>query len=122
VLGRIDRGRSDRLDRLPGQRIDHGHALDLIAEKLDPDRRLFIRGMYLDDVPARAEGPAPEIEIPAGVLVVDELFENLLPRHRLAGADQGDLALGILGRSPSIEAGHARGDAHLAARREASRP
>ena len=56
--------------------IDRRDALDLVAEELDADGPLLVRGIHLDGVAAHAELVAGEREVVALVLQVDEPGED----------------------------------------------
>jgi hypothetical protein len=88
VLGRIDGGRVDGLDRVAGERIDDRDPFHDVPEELHAKRRLLVRRMDLDHVAAGTEGAALQIEIAARVLVVHELGEDVLASHLLADLDQ----------------------------------
>jgi hypothetical protein len=63
---------------LPGQRVERHQLVHLVAEQLDPDGRVLVRRIDLDDVAAHAEGAAGELVVVALVLDLDELAQDLL--------------------------------------------
>ena len=81
VGGRKDCRPFEGRDRLAGQGVGLGDALDLVAEQLDPDGLLLVRGQHLDHVSPHAEGPAAEVDVVAPVL---DLYE---PGEDVAAAD-----------------------------------
>ena len=97
VLRRVDRGPGERLQAPAGQRIEDRDPLHLVPEELDPDGGLLVGRMDLDHVPARAEGPAPEIHVVPGVEVVHQLLENRLARDLVPHRHHQHLAPEILG-------------------------
>ncbi len=68
VARRPDRDVVDHVEDLAGQRVEVLDALDLVAEELDPVRRLGVGGVDLEDLAAGAEGAAAEAGVVAAVL------------------------------------------------------
>ena len=73
---RVDVGLAALREQLPGQRIELGDALDLVAEELDPDHELLRRRLELEGVAADPEAGATECLVVALVLEVDEVAED----------------------------------------------
>ncbi len=97
-------------DLLPGQRVELGDRLDLIAEEAQPPRRiLIVRREQLERIAADAEVAAGEAGVVALVLERDELADDLLPvgGHALLEGE-GHRAV-RLDRADAVQARH-RGD------------
>ena len=75
-------------DRLARERIERAQLVHLVAEELDPKRRVFVRRLDLDDVAADAEDAAAELVVVALVLNLDELPENLVAIDPLAALER----------------------------------
>ena len=58
--------------------------LDLVAEQLDADRRLLVRGVHLDDVAADPELAAHQVHVVALVLQIDQAAQQRPLVDRLA--------------------------------------
>ena len=62
--------------QLPGQRVELGDPLDLVAEELDPDERLLGGGLELQRVAADTEAGPGERGVVALVLEVDQVAQH----------------------------------------------
>src|SRR5690625_2062221 len=118
VGGREDPQRIDLLDDLTGERMQVVELLDLVAEELDADRQLLVRGDDLHGVAAHPEGAAGERHIVAVVLDVDQQPQQRVARH--LGADlQGHRAVQVgLRGAQTVDAGHRGDDHHITARQQ----
>src|SRR4029450_11569230 len=58
VRGRVDPQVFERADLLPRYRVDHRGPVELVAEQLDAEDRLLVRGMDLDRVAPHPEPTA----------------------------------------------------------------
>ena len=81
LLAGIDRDRLQRLQLVPGQRLEPRDALDLVAEELDAQGVLAPGGAELDRVAAHAELAARELDVVAGVLQVHQPVQEVVARH-----------------------------------------
>ena len=102
-------------EQLPGERVELGDPLDLVAEELDPDERLLRCRLELEGVAADPEPGAAQRLVVALVLEVDEVAQHgvapvLAPdaqlEHRRAVVDRG---------AQAVDARHAGDDDHVAA-------
>ena len=100
--------------RLAGQRVDRGEAVDRVAEHLDPQHRLLVRGVDLDGVAPDAELATTERHVVAVVLQVDEPTQDR--SHVVVDADVEveQLALVLLGVSHAVDATDRRDDDDIA--------
>ena len=98
-----------------GQRVDARDALDPVAEKLDPQRRVpFIGRENLDAVAADAESPAVEVQVVALVLDVDQ-FAQQPPQSVLLPDRKRDTQPRVVLRRPeTVDARDAGHDEHVA--------
>ena len=96
-------------DLLARHRVDHQHLLDLVAEQLDAQRRLVVGRVDLDRVAPDPELAPGEVHVVALVLHVDELAEERPLVDLLAGAQDDEVVLVLLGRAEAVDAGD-RGD------------
>src|SRR5688572_9086403 len=97
MLRRVNRRPLQRRDRLTGEDIDLGDALDFVAPHLDTDPLLLVRWIDLDRVAADAECPALEGDVVAVVLDRDERPQDVVARDLLATRERDHLALVLLG-------------------------
>ncbi len=100
--------------RLAGQRIERDQLFHLVAEQLNPDTQLFVRGIDVHDVAPHAEGPPAELVIVSLVLDLDELAEDLVAPDRLAALERQHHAVIRLGRPQTINARHTGDDDDVA--------
>ena len=66
-------------DLVPGQRVQSGDAVNLVAKEFDADSQLLIDGDNLDRVASHAEGASSEGDVIALVLHVHELAQQVIP-------------------------------------------
>ena len=85
LAGKDDHARQ-RLERVPGQRVEPGDAIDLVAEKLDANPLLRFCRAYLDRVAAHAKLAALKLDIIALVLNLNQARQQALPAKLLADA------------------------------------
>jgi hypothetical protein len=90
-------------DGLAGQRIECDELVDLIAEQVDPDRVLFVRGEHLDGVAAHPERAASEIVVVPFVLNLHELSQDLLTPDPLPPRQRQQHPVIRLGRSEAVD-------------------
>jgi hypothetical protein len=115
ILGGIDGGELQILDRVSGERIDPPDPLDLISEELDPQRVPCVGGVDLQHVPADSEPRTLESSVVALVLLGDQPAHDLPHVHRGA-FDQLEAHLPVvLGVSQPVDAGHRGHHDHVAA-------
>ena len=117
VAGKIARCSSLRVD-LAGERVEVRDLLDLVAEERDPVGRLHVRRLHLDHVALDAEAAAAEQRVVARVLDVDELAQHEVAVVLLAGREQDDPLLVLLGRAEAVDARDRGDDDHVAAREQ----
>ena len=89
---------------LSRERIERHQLVDLVAEQLDAEPFLFVRGIHLDDVAPDAERAAAEIVIVALVLNLDQLAEDLLATDALPPFERQQHAVVRLGRAEAVDA------------------
>ena len=116
VAGGEDTGVLELRRHLARDHLFLAEAVDLVAEKFDADGDLGIAGGEdLHDVAAHAEGRAGKVDILALVLQLDQAAEEVVARHRVAGA-QGDGEVEVLfRRAQAVDAGDGGDDEHVAA-------
>ena len=114
VRGGPDRDVVDRVEDLPGQRVEVLDRLDLIAEERDPVGRLGVGGHDLEHLAAHAEGAAAEHLVVALVLHLDQLAQNLVAVDRVADLEQLHFFVVDLGRPDPVDAGDGGDDDHVA--------
>ena len=101
---------------LAGKRIEFADFLDIVAEKADPPRHVFIvAGKDFQAVAADAEIAAREGGVIALVLERDELADQLTLVDRLALLDVEDHRRIGFDRADTVEAGHRGDDDHVVA-------
>ncbi len=94
----------------PGQRIEDHQLVDLVPEEADPDGLLLVGRVDLHDVAADPERAAPELDVIALVLDVDELAEDLLPVDPLPHLERNRHPVVGLRRTQAVDARHAGDD------------
>jgi len=94
----------ERCDSFPGQRIDTGNRLDLIAKHLDSHDGFVVRRMNLDGVATNAEFGTHQVHVVALVLHIDKLAKNLSLIDLLANVEGQQQGLVLLGRTQTINA------------------
>ena len=106
----VDLDEFEVLRLLPGQRIEFGDRLDLVAEEADaPGAILVMRGEQVDRVAAHAKHAAGEIAERALVLQRDEIGDDLALVDLVADLQrEGHRGVG-LDRADAVDARH-RGD------------
>ena len=119
LFRRVKRHDRKLLVRAPGERIEPRDAVDLVAEKLHPDRLLIdVRRMNLDDIAAHAEPSALKRHVVPLVEHVHEFPEHRLARNLRARFQREQHVHVILRRPQAVDARHARDDDHVAPREE----
>ena len=118
MFARINRNPRQRLELAPGQRIESGDALDLVAEELDPQRVFGPRRTKLDGVAAHPKLAAGELDIVPVVLQVHDPFQELLAGDLLSHANRYHHRFVILLAADAINARYAGDDHHVAARKQ----
>ena len=108
----------ERVDPLPGERIDDDDRFYLVAEKLDADDVLLIRGMNLDAVAAHAEVAAHQVHIVAVVLHIDQLAKDAPLLVLFAAPNDEQLLLVLLGRPEAVDARHRCDDDGVSTRQQ----
>ena len=108
-------------DRLSSDRVERRQPVDLVAEQLDAEALLFVRGVHLDDVAADPEFASGEFQVVALVLNLDELAEDLVPSDALPALERQQHAVVGFGRTETVDARHAGDDDDVAALEERAR-
>ncbi len=106
---------------LAGERVEARQLVDFVAEQLDPERDVFVRGVDLDDVAADAEDAAVEVVVVALVLNLDELSQNLVAIDPLPALERQHHPVVGLGRSQPVDARDAGHDDDVPALEERPR-
>ena len=106
----------------PGQRVELGDGLHLVAEQRDAPGAVFQVGReQLDGVAAHAEGAADEVGVAAPVVQGDEVGQQLALVQALAGLHgEGHGRVG-LDRADAVDARHGRDDDHVVALQQGAR-
>ncbi len=99
---------ADRLDCLSRGRIEAGHAVDLVAEELDPERILGIGGAELHRIAAHSELAPAQFVIVALVLHLHQPGEERLAGEEHPGLHGADHTLVVLRGTEAINAGDTR--------------
>ena len=115
VAGDVVRGGEDLRSRqlaelLAGERIDDGDAVDRVAEHLDAQHRLLVRGVHLDGVAAHAELAAAEGDVVAVELQVDQATQDAAHVVVDTRVQVEQLALVLLGIAHAVDAADRRDD------------
>ena len=76
VGGREDDDLGQLVELLAGERVDDGEPLDRVAEHLDAQHRLVVRGVHLDGVAPHPELAPAERHVVAVVLQVDQAAQD----------------------------------------------
>ena len=108
VLGRIDGHLCTFAENLACGCVDGDDALYLVAEELDADGGLFVRGLQFDGVTVNAEPPAGEIKIVSRVLHINKAANDivtLVPRPAFKHEDEGGV---LIRRAKAVDAGRRR--------------
>jgi hypothetical protein len=100
---RIDRHLVVAPECLAGQWIEADQLVDLIAEQLDPERLVLVRGIDLDDVATDAKDAAVEIVIVALVLNLHQLAQDLLAFDPLPALERQHHPVIRFGRAKPID-------------------
>ena len=90
----------------------------LVAEQLDAQPLLFVRGIDLDDVATDPERAASEVVIVPLVLHLHQLPQHLLAADPLAALERQQHPVVRLGRTETVDARDAGDDDHVAALEE----
>ena len=100
----------------PGERVDLHNPVNLIPEKLHPDRHIrFIGRNNLHHIPPHPEGSPVKIHIVPVILHIDQLPQHLVPILLHAGTKGNDHILVVLGTSDTVNTGYAGHDDHVPA-------
>ena len=118
LLARINGNGLKRFERPARQRVEARQALDLVAEKLQPQTVFAAGGADFDGVAAHAELAASEFDVVARVEQIHQPAKQLLTRHFHSGADGDNHRLVILFAADAVDAGDARHDHHVLAREQ----
>ena len=106
MRGRKDHHLGEVAHLFTGDRIDHDQLFDRVAEHLDTQDLLFIRGMDLDRVASDAKTAANDVHVIAVVLEINQLAQN----RPLVVVDTGmqfeEMAAVLFGRAHSVDAAH----------------
>ena len=118
----VDLDELEVLRLLPGQRIELGDLLDLVAEEADaPGAVLVVGGEELDRVAAHAEQAAGEVGLGALVLQRDEVGDDLALVDLVADCErEGHRGVG-LDRADAVDAGDRGDDDHVVALQQRAR-
>jgi hypothetical protein len=104
------------------ERVHLFDRLDVVAEELDPDRRVVLVGREdLDDVAPDAKCPAMKIDVVALVLNVDELPQQRVAAELLPHGELHHEPVIALGATDAVDAADARDDDDIAPRQERHR-
>ncbi len=119
LLGRVVARRPDgdvvdRVEDLPGERVEVVNRLDLVAEEVHPVGRLRVGGEDLEQLAAGAKRAARERGLVARVLHPDQLAEQLRAVDPLADLEQLHLAAVELRRADPEDARDRGDDDHVA--------
>ena len=118
MRGREDRHVADVAQALAGDRVKPGDALDVVAEHLDADRGLLVRGVDLDRVAPYPELAAGEVHVVALVAEFDEPAQDEALIVGGAADEPQDRARVLLGRAQAVDAGDRGDDDDVAAGKE----
>ena len=121
VRGREDPQRVDLAHDVAGERVKVVERLDLVAEELDADRELLVRGDDLDGVAAHPERAAVERQVVAGVLHVDQRAQQGVALHLVADRELHRPVEIALRRAQAVDARHGRDDDDVAPRQQVVR-
>ena len=102
-------------EQLPGERVELGDPLDLVAEELDPDERLLRCRLELERVAAHPEAGAGQRLVVALVLEVDEMTQHRVTPVLAADAQLEHGRAVVDGRAQAVDARHAGDDDHVPA-------
>src|SRR5207248_8435874 len=94
---------------------------DLFATRLDPICAVLVSGNHSDDVATHPERAAPEFDIVALVLNLDQPADDVLPRDPLSLFEQQEHAVVGFGRTQTVNAAYARNDQAVTALEERTR-
>ncbi len=100
---------------LAGQRVQLGHALDLIAEELDARDEVVIGRLQLEGVATDAELGPREGLVVARVLQVHQLAQHAVAPIASADSQPQDGGSVVDRRTQAVDAGHAGHDDHVRA-------
>ena len=101
-------------EQLPGQGIQLGDPLDLVAEELDPDEAVLRGRLELERVAPDAEPGAGQCLVVALVLEVDQVAQHGVAAILAADAELEHGRAIVDGRSQAVDARDARDDDHVA--------
>ena len=114
VAGRVDVRLLALGKQLPGQRVQLGDPLDLVAEELDPDEPVLRGRLELERVAADAEPGAGQRLVVALVLEVDEVAQHGVAAVLAADAQLEHGGAVVDGCAEAVDARDARDDDHVA--------
>ena len=118
VLGRVDVDLRALGEDLAGERVELHDALHVVAEELDADGDVLVRGHDLQRVAAHAEARAGEVVVVALVLHLDEAARQLLPVQPRAPRDALDEREVLGGRAQAVDARDGGDDEHVPPRHQ----
>ncbi len=101
--------------RVSGQRIDAPDGLHLVAEEINADAVLGIRGKDIQRVAAHAERPRVGGVVVPRVLDIDELLQNAVALDRIPLVQAHQHFAVVLRRAQTVDARHGRHDNHVLA-------
>ena len=90
--------------RPAGQGIEGDELVHLVAEQLDANRHVFVRGIDLDDVAAHAERAPVELVVVPLVLDLDQLPQDAVPVDALTALERQHHPVIGLRRTETIDA------------------
>ena len=93
---------------LAGERVDHGDAIDGVAEHLDAQHIFFVGRMHFDRVAPDTEVAAAKGHVVAVVLHVDEAAQDVAHVVVNADGEVKQVALVLLGIPHTVDTGHRR--------------
>ena len=121
VRGRIDGAAAQLGDRVPGERVDLGDAVDRVAPELDAHGLLVVGGEHFDGIAPHAKRAALERDVIALVLHPHELFEQGVPATLLPDRRRDQQLAVQLRVAEAVDRRDARHDDHIVPLHQARR-
>ena len=118
VTRRVDVDAVAVREDLTRERVELGDALHVVAEELDPQGEVLVRGLDLEGVAAHAELPADQIRISTFVLDVDEVAEHRVAPDALALVQPDRDGAVVDRRAEAVDARDRGNDDHVASLEE----